>query len=568
MDDDAIAQVVMVTNTTAEKAAQYLTLADGDPDQAVTLFFENGGADLVGGPSSTTAATTQPVAPPGASATGNAQNPIDVDEVDMLDDDNPLITHSQRVGAQEPQLQSSLYEDDAAMARRLQEEMYNGSGAGDANGEEPVRAPLARQSETLLGPGADVGGFSAAEIPMAVERQMQEMQRRRYGRKYTYNSWHLSSADIFPQARPGIFNQQPVTSSVWNDEEGANDRDILASSTGGASEASSRANRLAKLFQPPWDLMYKGPWDNAREEGREEKKWLLVNIQNGNVFDCQALNRDLWKDPSVVETVRENFLFLQYDQADVRAEQYLNYYFQNHQNYDLYPHIAIVDPRTGEQVKVWSRETPKAPDFLMQLHEFLDRYSLNNNARNPVAKRKPEAKKEKDVYQMSEDEQLQAAMQASLDTQSREGTALKVDDPDDLTRSVGDLAGKGKGKAASSNREGDVTPISEDDAQESGSVASPFLSIRTDRPHVEPALGPGVTRIQFRHSAGRVIRRFEVSEPVLRIYEWLKAEPLEGREGVAFELIAVGKNLMELAKETIEQAGLKNGTVMIEFLED
>jgi hypothetical protein len=77
-----------------------------------------------------------------------------------------------------------------------------------------------------------------------------------------------------------------------------------------------------------------------------------------------------------------------------------------------------------------------------------------------------------------------------------------------------------------------------------------------------------VTRIQFRHSAGRVIRRFEVSEPVLRIYEWLKAEPLEGREGVAFELIAVGKNLMELAKETIEQAGLKNGTVMIEFLED
>ena len=368
--------------------------------------------------------------------------------------------------------------------------------------------------------------------------------------------------------RPGIFNQQPVTSSVWNDEEGANDRDVLASSTGGASEASSRANRLAKLFQPPWELMYKGPWDSAREEGREGKKWLLVNIQNGNVFDCQALNRDLWKEPSVVETVRENFLFLQYDQADVRAEQYLNYYFQDHQNYDLYPHIAIVDPRTGEQVKVWSRETPKAPDFLMQLHEFLDRYSLNNNARNPVAKRKPEVKKQKDVYEMSEDEQLQAAMQASLDTQGAEANLPKVSDPDDLTRSIGDLPGNGKGKAVSSNQDGDVVSVSEDGGQAPESLPSPFLSIRSDRHHVEPAPGPGVTRIQFRHSAGRVIRRFNESDPVLTIFEWLKAEPLEGKDGVSFELIAVGRNLMESAQDTIDQAGLKNGTVMVEFLED
>jgi hypothetical protein len=314
--------------------------------------------------------------------------------------------------------------------------------------------------------------------------------------------------------------------------------------------------------------MYKGPWDNAREEGREQKKWLLVNIQNGNVFDCQALNRDLWKDASVVETVRENFLFLQYDQADVRAVQFLNYYFQDHENYDLYPHIAIVDPRTGEQVKVWSRETPKALDFLMQLHEFLDRYSLNNNARNPVAKRKPEAKKEKDVYQMTEEEQLQAAMQASLDTQGRESKSLKIDDPDDLTRSIGDLTGEGKGKAAVSNNQEDAMLVPEDIGQASGSLESSFSLIRSDRPHVEPAPGPGVTRIQFRHSAGRVIRRFNVSDPVLRIYEWLKADPLEGKEGVAFELVAVGKNLMDLTDATIEQAGLKNGTVMIEFLQD
>ena len=187
MDDDAIAQVVMVTNTTPEKAAQYLTLADGDPDQAVTLFFENGGADLVGDPSSSTPAPTQPTAPSTSRGSGNAQNPINVDDdEEMLDEDSPQITHSQRVGAStgqgtSTQYQSSYYEDDAAMARRLQEEMYGESGTTDMNGEETIRAPLARQSETLVGPGAEMGGFSEAEIPAAVERQMQEMQRRRYG---------------------------------------------------------------------------------------------------------------------------------------------------------------------------------------------------------------------------------------------------------------------------------------------------------------------------------------------------------------------------------------------------
>ncbi len=363
---------------------------------------------------------------------------------------------------------------------------------------------------------------------------------------------------------PGIFNQQHVTSSVWNDEEGTSNRDMLAASTGGASEANQRANRLAKLFQPPWDLMFKGSWDNAREEGREGKKWLLVNIQNGEVFDCQALNRDLWKDPGVVETVRENFLFLQYSQTDVRAEQYLNYYFQQHENLDLYPHIAIVDPRTGEQVKVWSREAPKTPDFLMQLHEFLDRYSLDNTARNPVAKRKSEAKKEKEVHQMTEDEMLQAAMQASLASQNED--KLKVQDPDALTRSIGDLSGNGKMKAG---EEPDLMDISEDAGpSSSASATSPFSMIPSDRPHTEPAAGPDVTRIQFRHPAGRVIRRFAVSDPVRTLYEWLKAEPLEGKEGFDFDLVAPGKNLIQSADETIEQAGLKNGTIMVEFLED
>lgn len=308
--------------------------------------------------------------------------------------------------------------------------------------------------------------------------------------------------------------------------------------------------------------MYKGGWDSAREEGREELKWLLVNIQDGSVFDCQVLNRDLWKNASVVDTVRENFIFLQYSKDDIRADQYLQYYFQEHSNPDFYPHIAIVDPRTGEQVKVWSAEVPKPGEFLMQLHEFLDRYSLSSHARNPVAKRKPDVKKPKTIDQMTEEEQLERALQASLAAQSGSTEKAKVEDPDDLTRGEGDMDGERK----SAPRDSDNMSIVENGHEES-SGSSPFNLIPSNRPHEEPDAGPDVTRIQFRHPAGRIIRRFATSEPVRRIFEWLKAEPLEGKEGVAFELVSMGKNLLDLVDQSIEQAGLKNGTVMIEFLE-
>ena len=301
--------------------------------------------------------------------------------------------------------------------------------------------------------------------------------------------------------------------------------------------------------------MYNGSWDEARDEGKEEKKWMLVNIQNEKVFDCQVLNRDVWKDESVIDTVRENFLFLQYSKDDPRADQYCQYYFHNAEVEDEYPHVAIVDPRTGEQVKLWSRKIPSAPEFLMQLHEFLDRYSLDNAARNPVAKRRSEIKKEKPVEMLTEEEQLERALQASMAGQS---SSLKVpdEDPDDLTRSIGDLRGK--------DVDMDMEEVSK---PESNGTKSVFASIPSDLPHEEPAQSPDVTRIQIRHPEGRIVRRFLVNDPVQRIFEFLKAQPINDKAGVDFDLVSMGKNLLDSRQQTIEEAGLKNGTVMVEFAE-
>jgi hypothetical protein len=199
----------------------------------------------------------------------------------------------------------------------------------------------------------------------------------------------------------------------------------------------------------------------------------------------------------------------------------------------------------------------------MQLVEFLDRYSLDVKKKNPVAKRKPEKAKSIDVDRLTEEEMLDLALQNSL---QNNGTAAgpKEDDPDDLTKSFGDVS-KGKGKEVEGKP---ATTESENGEASNSAGASTFSQILPNNPHTEPEMGPQVTRIQFRHSNGRVVRRFRVGDTVRRIYEWLKADPLEGKEGVAFDLKGMGKDLIEHLDETIEDAGLKNGTVMVEFVED
>lgn len=333
---------------------------------------------------------------------------------------------------------------------------------------------------------------------------------------------------------------------------------------------------LAEMYRPPFEIMSKLPWDLARDEGREKMRWLLVNIQDASVFDCQVLNRDLWKNPGVMDTVKEHFIFLQYSKDDPRGSQYIQYYFPGVDVQDNYPHIAIVDPRTGEQVKSWTGPPVIKPsDFLMQVHEFLDRYSLDHTVRNPVARRKPDVKQEHKIETMTEEEMLELALKNSLEGQSLKN-ASRHEDPDDLTRSIGDI----KGKAKVSNLDDDMDvdtepngqqqPQEEEEEEESHHQNPTFASIPSNNPHTEPNPDPAtVTRIQFRHPTGRVIRRFNLSDPVRRIYEWLKASPLsEDKAGVEFELVSMGQNLIGMLDVSILDAGLKNGTVMVGFVEE
>jgi len=353
---------------------------------------------------------------------------------------------------------------------------------------------------------------------------------------------------------------QVFSQNVW-------DAGDPAPNGGLGAQPTARQARLADLYRPPNDLIAHLDWDDARADGREDKKWILVNIQDMANFDCQILNRDIWKDEAVRDIVRESFIFLQYNKEDPRGSQYIQYYLSEgrHENPDNYPHVAIVDPRTGEQVKVWSgRPFPDAIEFHAQLVEFLDRYSLAANSKNPVATSKPR-QPVKDVGRMTEEEMLNLALQNSLETANGGSSRPSIHDPDELTAGTPD-SGKGKERAGS-----DVVDLTEQEEAGPGPAESAFAKIPADKPHEEPANNPATTtRIQFRHSGGRIIRRFAVADPVVRIYEWLKASPLESKSGVEFELKVMpeGRDLIQELDKTVEEAGLKQATVMIEFIEE
>lgn len=161
--DDLIANFTAITSADPARAQQYLTLTDGNLEQAIQLYFDSDGADM-GASVSQTASTSHP-------STSRPAYTEDESGVVTIDSDDEGDSN---MGGAQP---GSAYEDDEAMARRLQQEMY-GQGA-----PEEVRAPMARTTETLVGPDADAGFYGGGggddSMQAAVMEQMMNQQRTR-----------------------------------------------------------------------------------------------------------------------------------------------------------------------------------------------------------------------------------------------------------------------------------------------------------------------------------------------------------------------------------------------------
>ncbi|CAN6673606.1 UBX domain-containing protein 5 [Trichomonascus vanleenenianus] len=369
-----------------------------------------------------------------------------------------------------------------------------------------------------------------------------------------------------PQDRPGIFNQHAPRSAFEDeaDRDHDDDEEEFLRQTVGSSRLSAHESRLAALFRPPFDLITRVDFERAKDIAQSERKWILVNIQNNREFSSQQLNRDLWSDKRVKEVVRDNFVFLQYDSTSPSGEMYRQLY-----PFEDFPHISILDPRTGEQLRTWS-EVPKNTDFIDALFEFLTNFSLEPGHKNPLAQI---PKHKTNVEHMTEEEQIQMALRESLNQKA----SSSMDEEDDWHEEYSDSdievldypppsASHPPPSAAKSDHE--EIEIESDKGEENLSDEDKFALIAPiEEP--EPTADPKTTtRLQFRLADGtRAVRRFNLTDTVRTVYGVVK-HAIPQVKGKYFSMSSERKNLIELLEQTLESANLKNSVVMIEIDDD
>ncbi|EPZ34556.1 hypothetical protein ROZALSC1DRAFT_26782 [Rozella allomycis CSF55] len=153
-------------------------------------------------------------------------------------------------------------------------------------------------------------------------------------------------------------------------------RNIVEENT--LSVNGTRPGTLSDLFRPPLELLFPGTFEQARQKAKDRELWLLIDLQNPNEFVCNTLNRDLWNDPLIKNYLRENFIFVQYSAESSEGRRYQNYY-----PVENYPHVAIIEPKTGERIKFFKNKVEPL-DFIQDCTEAFDRYTIQMTPAIPL----------------------------------------------------------------------------------------------------------------------------------------------------------------------------------------
>ena len=145
-----------------------------------------------------------------------------------------------------------------------------------------------------------------------------------------------------------------------------------AHSGGGGGEVFGLAKKpknLAEIYRAPTELCFVGTFEELREAGRREQKWLLVNIQSPTEFASQRLNADTWTDETLRTVIDASFLFWQQYHDSPDGQTFCRFYLPAAlgDSPSGLPHIAVVDPITGASVKTWTgfKDAERLMDKLM-----------------------------------------------------------------------------------------------------------------------------------------------------------------------------------------------------------
>lgn len=113
-------------------------------------------------------------------------------------------------------------------------------------------------------------------------------------------------------------------------------------------------------------------WNHTEILRVGERRCTLIDMREPNTIKRHALNLDIWNDTEILGVLREIFIYFQWQSRESGASEYIDNYFPDAELQSAYPHIAIVDPETCNQLKLWSDYVPNPRDFLCDFHAFLN----------------------------------------------------------------------------------------------------------------------------------------------------------------------------------------------------
>ena len=237
------------------------------------------------------------------------------------------------------------------------------------------------------------------------------------------------------------------------------------------------------------------------------------------------------------------------------------------QRYDVnsYPHVAIIDPRTGRLVwkkEGWTQENPLTSEqFAEHAADFCSRHSFDRPPVAPRAASAPSAAtsangtsgaaKKRPMQELTEEEQLQAAIQASMQRDEEDDMMNEEDDDsyDDADASQDGTNGKMESKDV------DAEMKQEGEGENPQTFEDKLLVTEVGSEPVSGEMG----KVQIRMPDGkRLVRTFRLSDTVMVIFAFVAQSNDDAKGGKAFELKAgfPPRDLRPNVDETISSCGL------------
>ena len=138
------------------------------------------------------------------------------------------------------------------------------------------------------------------------------------------------------------------------------------------ADLTPKQKSLQTMFAPPVDIMFQGDFEMAKAAARSSGRWLLINIQKNDVFACHSLNRDVWKDDYAKAMISDSLVFWFATMDSGPGQRFATLY-----KVTEFPHVALVDPRTGEQSKIiLSGGEMTSRDFVERVQDYVQRHAI------------------------------------------------------------------------------------------------------------------------------------------------------------------------------------------------